>query len=165
MRIPPCFCGQESRREGDVEKGMEIHPAALEGGKLQGKEKPLGIALHCGRPTLGSSRGSTKTSLRALLPPHPNPPAWVDSGLLLPAKTSHFPSHFLCAPRGPRVGTRDWAPRAPALPLLVPMDQARHLPPLPIPCFLSRGAHLPQGVHELEMLPSICRSARVASEA
>lgn len=76
------------------------------------------------------------------------------------SKTSHFPSHFLCAPRGPRDGTRDWVPRAPALPLLVPADQARHLPPPPIPL---QGAHLPQGVCELEMLPSVCRSAQVAS--
>lgn len=91
MRIPPCFCGQESQREGDVEKGMEIHPAALERGKLQGKEKPLGIAPHRGRPTPGSSRVSTKTSLRAPLPPHPSPPAWVDAGLLLPAKPLIFP--------------------------------------------------------------------------
>lgn len=157
MRIPPCFCSQESQRDGDVGKGMEIHPAALEGGKLQGKEKPLGIAPHHGRPTLGSRRVSTKTSLRALLPPHPSPPAWVDAGLLLPAKPLIFPPTSSVPHVGPGVGTRDWAPRAPALPQLVPVDQALHLPPPPIPCFLSRGAHLPQGVCELEMLPSECR--------
>ena len=36
-------------------------------------------------------------------------------------------------------------------------------PTPPVPCFLSRGTHLPEGIPELEMFPSVCHSAWVAS--
>lgn len=160
---------------------MLLRPGKPEG---RGCGKGHGNPPSCPRRRQITRQGKAAGNCSALRPPHPgeqqrlhkdffegpasSPPQPSSLGGLWAAassKTSHFPSHFLCAPRGPRVGTRDWAPRAPALPLLVPVDQTRHLPPPPIPCFLSRGAHLPQGVRELEMLPSICRSARVASDA
>lgn len=160
---------------------MLLRPGKPEG---RGCGKGHGNPPSCPRRRQITRQGKAAGNCSALWPPHPgeqqrlhkdffegpasSPPQPSSLGGLWAAassKTSHFPSHFLCAPRGPRVGTRDWAPRAPALPLLVPVDQTRHLPPPPIPCFLSRGAHLPQGVRELEMLPSICRSARVASDA
>lgn len=160
---------------------MLLRPGKPEG---RGCGKGHGNPPSCPRRRQITRQGKAAGNCSALRPPHPgeqqrlhkdffegpasSPPQPSSLGGLWAAassKTSHFPSHFLCAPRGPRVGTRDWAPRAPALPLLVSVDQARHLPPPPIPCFLSRGAHLPQGVRELEMLPSICRSARVASDA
>lgn len=115
------------------------------------------------QPHPGEQQGLHKDSIEGPASSTPLPSSLGGLWAASSSKTSHFTFHFLCAPRGPRVGTCGWDPRTPTLPLSTSVDQAQHLPPQPVPCFLSRGTHLPEGIPELEVFPSVCHSAWVAS--
>ena len=92
-RAPPSPPGPGKRRKGDMEEGLEIQPSPCTRRKIirQGKasqncsipQQPHPLCLR-----LGERPPSYKDAIEALLPPHPGPPAWVDSELLLPANLS-----------------------------------------------------------------------------
>jgi hypothetical protein len=111
--------------EGMERRGLEMwrrvwkstHLPA-QGGKLQGREKPLGTALHhISLALLAWGLGAVglhKDSIEPLAPgsqPSSLGGLWDAASI----KTSYFPAYFLCALYGPGVGTRGWEPRAPIL--------------------------------------------------
>lgn len=85
------------------------------------------------QPHSGEQQGLHKDSIEGPASSTPLPSRLGGLWAASSSKTSHFPSHFLCAPRGPRVGTCGWDPRTPTLPLSTSVDEAQHLPPHPFP--------------------------------